>query len=266
MQFRFTIRDLGLITVLIALALGWFVDHKRLATKIEQISPLVRPACTIEGRVTYLESGKPAADVCIHAQSTNRPFASFTATSPPSMRADFGVTKTDADGRYKLVDLSPANWNIFVEVDGWTAKAIDSLPVAAGEDVKNADLQLVKGGFIKGRVIDPAGNPVKQANGQRIVIGVYGPARPKSGGAMQGVYADSKGQFQLRVPSGQNYPYISSVMPQAVLEGNEFQEEGVTVVDGQTTEVEFRIKSASDARARPVFPPVRPEESEQTDK
>lgn len=266
MRLRFTIRNLGLATIFIALTLGWFVDHKRLTSTIEQISTLVRPAATIAGTVTYLGSGKPAAGIRILAQTTSRRLASPVTPSPPTRRAEFGIARTDADGHYKFVDLQPANWNIFVDVDGWTAKAMDALPVVAGEEVKTADLQLVKGGFIKGSVIDTAGNPVAQAEGQRIVIGVYGPARPKSGPAIQAVYVDAKGRFRIRVPPGLNYPYISSVHPRSVVEGNEFEENGVTVVDGQTTDVEFRIKSSPDVRARPVFPPVQPGESEPADK
>lgn len=258
--FRFTIRDLGIVTVLVALILGWFADHRRLATEIEQLSALVRPACSIEGRVTYHDSGKPAAGVRIQAQVPNRSFAAFLSSDPQlRTRAQFAVAKTDADGHYKFVDLLPSNWNVFVEEDGWTANAIDSLPVDPGVEAKAADLQLIKGGIIKGRVIDSAGNPVAQAGGQRIIIGVYGPARPKSGGAIQGVYVDAKGQFQIQVPPGKNYPYISSVLPSSIIEGNEFEEEGVTVVEGKTTEVQFHLDL--NPRARPAFPPVQAEET-----
>ncbi len=257
-RFRFRIRDLGFATVIVALTLGWLLDHRRQVDKIEQISTLVQPASTIEGRVTYLDSGKPAAGVRILAQPTNNPVRVLSSSG----RTTFGVATTDDDGHYRFVDLAPANWNVFVETDGWTANAIDALPVVAGQEVKNADLQLVKGGFIRGRVVDETGKPVSRAQGQRICIGVYGPARPKSGPAIEAVYVNAEGQFQIRVPPGKNYPYIASVMPQSVLEGIEFGEVGITVVDGNTAEVGFRIESSSNARARPVWPPVRPKESD----
>jgi hypothetical protein len=251
---------LGLVTVIAALTLGWLFDHQRLTNRI---SALAQPISTIEGRVTYQNSGQPAAGVRILAQTTA---VSHPPPGDPPLRRNYGVAKTDADGHYKFVDLSPANWNIFVDADGWTASAIDSLPLESGQDVTGADLQLVKGGFLNGRVIDEAGNPVALAEGRRVVIGVYGPARPKRGAAIQAVFVNAKGQFRIRVPQGLNYPYIASVMPQSVLEGQEFETDGVTVDDGKTTEIEFRIKSSSGVLSRPVWPPVQPEESETSDK
>src|SRR5436305_14212483 len=107
MRFRFTIRDLGLVTVIAALTVGWLLDHKRLTDKIEQISALIQPASAIEGQVTYHDSGKPAAGVRILAQTTTL----AVRGNPPRNRATYGVAKTDDDGHYKFVDLAPSNWN-----------------------------------------------------------------------------------------------------------------------------------------------------------
>jgi len=260
MRFQFKIRDLGLVTVITALILGWLVDHKRLTDKIAQISELVQPASMIEGRVTYLESGEPATGIRIRAQVANR-----ANVGDLQGRATYGVAKTDDDGHYKFVNLAPASWNIFVEADGWTASAIDALAVVADQEVKNADLQLVNGGFIEGQVVNIAGKPVSRAEGQRITIGVYGPARPKSGPAIEAVYVDAQGKFRIRVPSGRNYPYISSVMPQSVLSGQEFQKDGVTVSDGKATQIQFRIESSDEVRTGTLWPPSQPKESEPSD-
>jgi hypothetical protein len=259
MRFQFRIWDLGLVAVIIALTLGWLLDHKRLTDEIEHVRALVEPACAIAGRVTYHGTGKPAAGVRIHAQATD-----ITSPSDSELRRRWGTARTDADGRYKFVGLSPTNWNIFVEVDGWTAIAIDALPVLPGQEIKNADLQLVKGGFIEGRVVDQAGNPVVRVQGQRVTVGVYGPARPTSGAAIEAVYLDAKGRFRIRVPPGKNYPYLSSIMPQSVLEGLEFEHEGVTVVEGEATEIEFRIMSTG-VRTGRRWPPAQPKESASSD-
>ena len=135
----------------------------------------------------------------------------------------------------------------------------------AGQAAKAADLRLVKGGFIKGRVVDDKGKPVSFSQGQRITIGVYGPARPKSGSAIEGVYADAKGEFRIRVPAGRNYPYLSSIIPSAVLEGNEFEQDGVMVEDVKATEIEFRIQPSSGTPSGTRWPPVQPVESETSD-
>ncbi len=259
MRVRFRIWDLGLVTAIIALALGWLLDHKRLTDEIEQVSALVEPACAIAGRVTYRNTGEPAAGVRIHAQATD-----ITGPNQSELRRRWGTATTDADGRYKFVGLSPANWNVFVEVDGWTANAIDALPAMKGQEIEDADLQLVHGGFIEGRVIDEAGNPVAFAQGQRITVGVYGPARPKSGAAIEAVYVDAEGRFRIRVPPGRNYPYLSSISPRSVLAGNELETEGVTVFDGKSTEIEFRIKSTG-VRTGQRWPPAQPKESALSD-
>lgn len=258
MRFRFRLWDLGLLTFIIALTLGWWIDHKRLTDEIEKVSALVEPACTIAGRVTYRVSGKPAAGVRIVAQAID-----ITGPSHSELGRRRGIARTDADGRYKLVSLSPTNWNIFVEADAWTANAIDALPVSAGQEIKDADLQLVKGGFIEGRVVDQTGSPVVRTQGQRVSVGVYGPARPK-GAAIDVVYVDSKGRFRIRVPSGKNYPYLSSIMPRSVLEGFEYEHEGVTVVEGEATEIEFEIVAAG-VRTGQRWPPAEPKESASLD-
>jgi len=36
---KFTIRDLLLVTVIVALAVGWGLDHRRLSTELEQLRP-----------------------------------------------------------------------------------------------------------------------------------------------------------------------------------------------------------------------------------
>jgi Carboxypeptidase regulatory-like domain len=256
--FRFSIRDLLLAIVIAALASGWWFDHQRLTDKIDQISPLVQPAATIEGRVVYDESGQPAAGIRVYAQA-------IMQSPSQSIRNVSGVARTDDDGHYKFVDLAPGNWNIFVEAQGWTASAVDALPLIAGQAAKTADLRLVKGGFIKGRVVDDKGNPVSFSHGQRVTIGVYGPARPKSGSAIEGVYVDAKGEFRIRVPAGRNYPYLSSILPSETLEGNEFEQDGVMVEDGNTTEIEFRIQPSSGTLSGTRWPPVQPVESEPSD-
>ena len=39
MRFRFTIRDLLWLTVVVALAVGWWLDNSRLKHQLEAISP-----------------------------------------------------------------------------------------------------------------------------------------------------------------------------------------------------------------------------------
>jgi hypothetical protein len=47
--FRFTIRDVLLLTVVVGLALGWWVDHSRLAAIVKAQRPLANIAIDLMG-------------------------------------------------------------------------------------------------------------------------------------------------------------------------------------------------------------------------
>jgi hypothetical protein len=74
-------------------------------------------------------------------------------------------------------------------------------------------------------------------------VAVYGPARPKSGAAVQSCEVDALGRFRIRVPPGRNYPYL--VPPDfrmRMQQGETLFEEGVKVKAGETVQLEFRIR------------------------
>jgi len=240
MRIRYSIRDSLLLTAVIALLLGWWIDRIRLTREVERLTAIANqsPAAVIQGRAMYADTGKPAVGVRVQAQAIST-YASGGHTT-------FGSAVTDAEGRYWLMNLAPANYNIWAEADGWTMNAIESLPLEAGQKISDANLQLVKGGFIKGSVVDKdTGGPIAFAEGLPIRIGIYGPARPQTGHAVEDVVVNSDGEFLIRVPAGRNYPYIMSVLPKSVAIGREFQNVGVIVEDGKTTEVKFSVKSGS---------------------
>ncbi len=70
-RFRFSLREIFLVTVITALTVGWWFDHKRKVEEIGAIRPLLQPASTIEGRVTYGDSGMPAVGVQVIAQANS---------------------------------------------------------------------------------------------------------------------------------------------------------------------------------------------------
>jgi hypothetical protein len=233
-RYRFSMRDSLLLTAIVALALGWFFDHRRSSATIEAMARLLQLESTIEGRVVYEDSGKPAVGVRIRAEAH---FGQVWGN-----RGTVGEAITDCEGRYLFVNLAPANWNISAVADGWTAVAIDSLPLVAGQEVKDANLKLIKGGVIKGRVIDQAsGKPISTVNGQQIRIGVYGPARPRTSQGVIIESVDSHGEFQIQVPPGKNYPFVMSVYPSKIGNAMKYFWEGVDVSTGKETEIEFRL-------------------------
>src|SRR6185436_4485258 len=115
-----------------------------------------KTAGTISGRVTVGE--RPVADILVAAQTADRPM------QQPAARA-----RTDANGRYRLVGLPAAQYQILtiapalaVAEQGSSASFFGpgkSLVLAAGEDVDDVDLQLVRGSVITGRVTDAEGRP-----------------------------------------------------------------------------------------------------------
>src|SRR5262245_15361388 len=100
--FRFTIRGMMLVTVIVALAIGWWFDHKRLQEKIDEIAPLVQQAGTIEGRVIYGDSGKPASGIRVQAQVIGDPRSLLAPPATHVIRTFFGQARTDENGHYKF--------------------------------------------------------------------------------------------------------------------------------------------------------------------
>jgi hypothetical protein len=237
LRYHISLREVLLVTTIVALALGWWFDHRRSSARIEAMTPLLQRASTISGRVVYADTGLPAVGVRVRAQANS---------SHVGSRATEGMAMTDDDGRYQLVNLSPANWNVWAESDGWTVVAIDALPVVAGQDVKDADLHLIEGGYIKGRVVDAVtGKPMTRAGKARILVGVYGPMRPRSGPAVVGQYVDSKGEFRIQVPPGKNFPYVMGVDSSNRRGSRKYFEKGVEVEDGKETVIEFSLGGPS---------------------
>lgn len=116
---------------------------------------------TISGRVTV--GGKAAVNVSVAANSIE----AMNARLAPAK------TVTDVEGRYRLTGLPPAQYQIIPLAPELTAAdeaqegsgfifapASKSVTLAAGEEVENIDLKLVRGGVITGRVTDGNGKPV----------------------------------------------------------------------------------------------------------
>jgi protocatechuate 3,4-dioxygenase beta subunit len=116
----------------------------------------------ISGRVTI--GGKAAANVSIAAYSLE----TMNARREPAK------TVTDSEGRYRLTGLPPAQYQVLTLTPDLTsadeeqegnfgfmfARSSKSVTLAAGEDVENVDLKLVRGSVITGRVTDANDKPV----------------------------------------------------------------------------------------------------------
>jgi hypothetical protein len=79
-------------------------------------------------------------------------------------------TRTKADGRFRFGDLNPGTYRLSASHQGglycpaeyrqndWKGPGLD-IVVAAGESVRNANIEMIPPGTISGRVVDENGNP-----------------------------------------------------------------------------------------------------------
>ena len=168
---------------------------------------VVKPAGVIEGRVVYAETGKPAAGVAVGCQSVGK--------------GDYSVVTTDADGRYRLDSLRGEKYNIWPDVEDWTAPAVDSFQAVSGRTRTAPTLKLTRGGIVKGRLIDAdTGEPLSREDFAAETewkggphIAVKGPARPLSGPGRMAVSFGPDGTYSMRLPQGEHFVLFRPASP-----------------------------------------------------
>ena len=207
---------------------------------------LVRPA-NVSGRVTTPD-GQPVVGAHIGAQSSGA-------------GGGWGNGTTGADGTYKLERMRPGTYNVILDLKktrwaaNWTGRAHENLVLGAGQNAKNQNFTLEKGGIVRGHVLSADGKtPVV---GQP--IGIYGPAHPKSSAWVQVATTDAKGAFSLRVPGGRQFIYLQSepvggfgrpaVAPTATVKiapassgvAGPFSSYNLSVKDGEIARIEWKL-------------------------
>jgi hypothetical protein len=150
-------------------------------------------------------------------------------------------TRTDASGKYRFTSLLAAKYNIFAEAPDRACEALDSFEVEPGKSYTAPHLTLVTGGWLEGWLIEAAtGQPFSgKVKEGRLSIGCYGPARPKSGAAVQASPVDDKGHFKMRVPPGVNFPYLMNAKYR--IQGQAGFPNGIQVNSGEVANIELRV-------------------------
>jgi len=116
----------------------------------------------------------------------------------------------------------------------WTAAAIEKLGLGRAHQLEKQNLTLTKGSIIAGEVIlKDTGEGVADA-----WVGAQGPARPRSGAAINGARTAKDGSFSLRVPPGGQYLYLAQMPPDGYLQPTPWQGE---VKAGETRTVDIEI-------------------------
>ncbi|GAA4420888.1 carboxypeptidase regulatory-like domain-containing protein [Bremerella cremea] len=182
--------------------MNFYVSHPdyplttALANRIpNEVNVTLTKAAIVEGTVIDDVTGKPVAGAPIMAQGIARD-RTFETT-------------TDADGRYQL-RMTKDHYNIWSSMDEHVPIAVKNQAAVPGQTIKNADIHLVTGGFIIGKVYqsgEQLSDGTDAESGRPIFIAHYGPARPKTGAAVTSVRVNEDGTYRLRVAPGGNYVY-----------------------------------------------------------
>ncbi len=159
----------------------------------QTIFELIRlpPAGQIEGTVTDSRTGKPIAGVEIGAQCLH----------PSGLSGGWGEAITDKQGKFTIGGLEPDRYNVLMmehfSDPTLTAAAVAGVTVKADSSTR-ADLRVIKGRLLTGRVID--GQTGKAVT--KCPVGYYGGARPRPGAAGMMENTDVDGKFHFYVPAG----------------------------------------------------------------
>jgi hypothetical protein len=205
---------------------------------------------SLSGRVTFSATGEPASGIVVNAQETDSRDWSINASEATFTGIRFGIgggeAITDGDGHFTIGQLAPSNYNLNVYLTGpmdrdWTSVAYDSTPLKEGEKRAGLDIQLIKGGLIQGTVRYSDGRPVEGMD-----VGIYGPARPRSGAWVQSSKTDRYGKYTLRVPSGKQWVYLMRLLTVGpAAHGHRVIGQDVSVEDGKETIVDFTFSQAT---------------------
>lgn len=179
------------------------------------VNVTLHPPAIVEGKVVDAVMRRPAANVVVSAQGV--------------ARSSWQQTRTDREGRYRL-RMTKDHYNIWAEAEDRIPIAAKAIEAEPGKTISIADIPLVRGGYVTGRVIDAATNkPVAPNEKQPLRVAHYGPARPRTGAAVTSTEVDADGKFRLRVAPGKNYIYLM----------NGQSSQTVAVEDGQEVELDL---------------------------
>ena len=178
----------------------------------------LRPPAVVEGRVLDLVTGKPLPGVPVSAQGVVR---------------GWERTRTDENGRYQL-RMTRGYYNIWAEVKDRMPLAIKALKAEAGVRTTGNDIRMVRGGFVKGRLLSESGEPAILPN-WTLKVAHHGPARPMTGAAVTSTPVNPDGTYRLHVAPGKNYIYVMSGNSATYIEVGDGQEVELDLVSGVGT-------------------------------
>jgi hypothetical protein len=163
------------------------------------------PGATTADIVQALANAAQARGMQLTVANIQSRLASLSGRTPPA-------TTTDRDGRYTFANLAPGSYTVRVQKEGYFGKpeagnypptAATSVSVAAKE-TKDANLSLIPGGLIGGRVFDANGQLLPNAIVNALKVTYSLGNAVLSGQTNKGT--DDRGEFRLFwVPPGDYY-------------------------------------------------------------
>ena len=181
----------------------------------------------VKGNLTFAGTGEPVKNAAVMVEGVH-PTEGWTRTI------------TDSNGHYLLKNIPPGTYNLFLHEgpDGWTAVAKEHLKVVEGLTVW-ANLTLVQGGFITGRVTDrDTGDPIANHH-----ISFHDAARPQSQISVHGTNTDETGAYRFRAAPGRAMVYTSA--PEGYLDMGQIKKY-VDVIEAKTVTVGFQFSKGLD--------------------
>ncbi len=182
------------------------------------------PTAKLAGRVTTKMSGVDVAGLKIWLQDSNPPGA-----VPRHRNTGARLSLIGEDGRFAIGGLDEGTVNVFVfgkgEGEQWTYRAGRDVALKPGKTAE-IGIELIAGVAVDATVVTTEGKPA-----EGVMIGVYGPYRPRSGAATQSRTTDAKGRFHYRLPSGETFLYVMGAGPNFITLPDNGSSQTVTIPD-----------------------------------
>lgn len=204
------------------------------------IDVVLAKGSVVKGRLIDEKSGKPAAHVKVFIQEIRgQDFKNF-------MVLDRGA-ETDASGYYRFHSVPKGKFNICLSsrLPDRTAVAINSFEVPEGQAVEAPAMRLIRGGVVKGLVIDDVtGKPVVHDDDEFLDVQVWGPSRPNTGDGIDIAEIAMDGTFEIRLPPGKNFLGLRTDNTGEIFMPADGGSSGgyYSVPDGGELELEFHVR------------------------
>jgi len=138
-------------------ATGYRPDRaQRVTTGSADLVLELSPQASVSGRVISKETGEPLVTfTCVLRVA----YDSTEVTSRTDIRKDF----RNPLGEYTLTDISPGTYVVEALSQNFAESRSQRFTVTQGQTLSGITVQVVRGGTIKGRIVDSEGTPIKGA-------------------------------------------------------------------------------------------------------